>query len=160
MKRTKLRFGICLALLAGTLLFIWGNSCLPAEYSSAFSSWVRNQILVPLFGLPAVPPDEVGGLGILRKVAHFLEFWWLGMCLSWLMYMLRTKVTEVLPWSLGAGALVACIDEGIQLFVPGRNSSFKDVGIDVSGVLLGILVISLIAWIIHGKSKILEETNV
>lgn len=159
MKRTKMRLGICLTLLVLVLIFIWGNSCLPAEYSRAFSRWVRNQILSPLFGLPIVPPDAVGGPSVLRKVAHFVEFWWLGMCLSWLTHMLRTKKWEVFLLALGAGVLTACIDEGIQCFVPGRGPGWADVGIDTLGVLLGIVIISTICMI-HGKSKILEETNV
>ncbi len=158
MKRTRIRLGICLTLLALVLIFIWGNSCLPAEYSRAFSRWVRNQILSPLFGLPLVPPDAIGGHSVLRKVAHFVEFWWLGMCLSWLTHMLRTKKWEVFLLALGAGALTACIDEGIQFFVPGRGPGWADVGIDTLGVLLGIAIISTICMI-HGKTKTLEENK-
>lgn len=159
MKRTKLRLGICITLLTLVLIFIWGNSCLPAEYSRAFSRWVRNELLSPLFGLPPVPPNAVGGPSVLRKVAHFTEFCWLGLCLSWLMHMLRTKKWEVFLLALGAGVLTACIDEGIQFFIPGRGPGWADVGIDTLGVLLGIAIISMIPLLHHGKTKILEENK-
>lgn len=160
MKRTKARMTVCLVLLVLVLGFIWGNSCLPAEYSRAFSRWVRNQILAPIFGWPLVPPDAVGGPSTLRKVAHFTEFCWLGLCLSWLMHMLRSVKWERFLLALGTGVAAACIDEGIQYFIPGRAPGFIDVGIDSAGLLLGIAIISMIPIIWkHGKTKTLEENK-
>lgn len=151
MKQTKTRMAVCLTLLTLVLLFIWGNSCLPAEQSRAFSLWVRN-LLAPLFGWPIITKPGGSGPSVLRKVAHFTEFCWLGLCLSWLTHMLRTKKTEVFLFAASAGVAAACIDEGIQFFIPGRGPGWKDVGIDTAGLLLGIGVITLIAYI--GKRKI------
>lgn len=159
MKRTKARMTVCLILLTLVLVFIWGNSCLPAEYSRAFSRWVRNQLLAPIFGWPLVPPDAVGGPSTLRKVAHFTEFCWLGLTLSWLTHMLYTKKWKVFLLALGAGVAAACIDEGIQYFVPGRGPGWGDVGIDTLGLILGIAIISMIPLIIRGKTKTLEENK-
>ena len=156
MKRTKTRMTVCLSLLVLVLVFIWGNSCLPAEQSRAFSIWVRN-LLAPLFGWPIITKPGGSGSGLLRKVAHFTEFSWLGLCLSWLMHMLRTKKTEAFLLATAAGVAAACIDEGIQFFIPGRGPGWKDVGIDTLGLLLGISVICLISFIFKQKSKSLEE---
>lgn len=156
MKRTKNRMAVCLTLTALTLAFIWGNSLLPAEASRALSTWLRD-LLAPLFGGEASPGTESVGHGLLRKVAHFTEFCWLGLCLSWLMHMLRTKKTEVFLFAAAAGVAVACIDEGIQFFVPGRGPGWMDVGIDTAGLLLGIGVITLIHYISQQKMKLLEE---
>lgn len=156
MKRTKTRMTVCLSLLVLVLVFIWGNSCLPAEQSRAFSIWVRN-LLAPLFGWPIITRPGGSGSGLLRKVAHFTEFSWLGLCLSWLMHMLRTKKTEAFLLATAAGVAAACIDEGIQFFIPGRGPGWKDVGIDTLGLLLGISVICLISFIFKQKSKSLEE---
>jgi VanZ family protein len=60
----------------------------------------------------------------------------------------RRKI--LLSW-LG-GVLVACADEAIQGFVPGRGPGLRDVGIDVLGVTLGIVIISLI-YLIKQKRK-------
>ena len=156
MKRTKTRMTVCLSLLALVLVFIWGNSCLPAEQSRAFSIWVRN-LLAPLFGWLIITRPGGSDSGLLRKVAHFTEFSWLGLCLSWLMHMLRTKKTEAFLLATAAGVAAACIDEGIQFFIPGRGPGWKDVGIDTLGLLLGISVICLISFIFKQKSKSLEE---
>ena len=158
MKATRNRLRVCVSLLCLVLAFIWGNSCLPAEYSRAFSNWVRN-MLAPLFGWPEVLPDAVGGPSVLRKVAHFTEFCGLGIVLSWLMHMLRSKKWEVFLFALGAGVLAACIDEAIQFFVPGRGPGWLEVGIDTMGLTLGIAILSAIASIIHGKTKTLEENK-
>ena len=144
MKRTKARLIVCWTLLALVLLFIWGNSCLPAEQSRAFSLWVRN-LLAPLFGWEVITKPGGSGPSVLRKVAHVTEFCWLGLCLSWLMHMLRTKKTEIFLFAVSAGVAAACIDECIQFFIPGRGPGWLDVGIDTAGILLGISVITLIA---------------
>lgn len=156
MKRTKVRMIICLTLLTLVLIFIWGNSCLPADISRAFSLWVRN-LLAPLFGWPIITKPSGSGPSLLRKIAHFTEFSWLGLCLSWLMHMLRTKKTEAFLFALATGVAAACIDEGIQFFIPGRGPGWKDVGIDTMGLLLGIGIIALIALIHNRKAKSLEE---
>ena len=51
---------------------------------------------------------------------------------------------------------VACVDETIQLFVPGRAGRLTDVGIDTLGAALGIVLITLIQTM---KTKFLEETK-
>ncbi|MBR6684262.1 MAG: VanZ family protein, partial [Firmicutes bacterium] len=62
-------------------------------------------------------------------------------------------------YSLLAGIAAACIDETIQIFVPGRGPGIADVGIDTLGVTLGIVFISLIQQIKKNKSKHLEENK-
>ena len=47
-------------------------------------------------------------------------------------------------WPLFFGLLTAVIDETIQLYVPGRSSSVKDVLLDFSGVLTGLFIALLI----------------
>jgi VanZ family protein len=53
---------------------------------------------------------------------------------------------------MGFGLAVACIDETIQIFTPGRASSLIDVWIDASGFALGLAVIHL-TTIIYNKIK-------
>ena len=135
MIRTDKRMGLCVALLVAILIFIWGNSLLPGEISGAFSRWVGQ-----LLGMSGT---GTGG-GRLRKLAHFTEFCALGMCLRWLFGMLLHSKLRPLLLPLGAGFLAACIDETIQMFVPGRGPGIKDVGIDTAGVAVGIVFISII----------------
>ena len=128
MIRTKKRLWLCSVLLAGILCFIWGNSLLPAEISQAFSDWVKALLFRGSGG------ELQTGSGILRKIAHFMEFTALGMALGWLFGMLGKKTRW--PFLLGFGA--ACMDETIQRFSAGRSPAIRDVANDTAGVAGGI----------------------
>lgn len=140
---SKKRVHFCMILILLNVAFIWGNSLLPAEISAAFSSYVKRLIL---FLVPEDGPPAVAGTGLLRKIAHVLEFTCLGALWCWYMLMGRRKAyVAYLP----AGC-VACIDETIQCFVPGRGPRVTDVVIDLGGVTLGIGALLLIQYF---KSK-------
>ncbi len=130
--KTKRAMALCMALLACNLLFIWGNSLMPASVSGAFSQWLRD-----LLG-----EASSGGAGqsdgLLRKIAHFAEFASLGMLLSWLFAMLKERKQTVVQLAAACGCMVACADEMLQHFAPGRAPRLTDVGIDTAGVLAGI----------------------
>ena len=154
LEKTKSRIIFCSCLLALNLCFIWGNSLLPGEISGALSDFVKDILkgfLELLFG--PRPDGPSGGGGLLRKLAHFTEFTCLGLCLSWLFGMLRTKPIEHILFPLFAGFTAACIDETIQIFVPLRGPAIKDVGIDTAGVVLGIVFIALFQLIKKTKSN-------
>ena len=139
MVSSKKRVGLCIALIAANIAFIWGNSLLPAEISAAFSSWVKDLLL---FFLPDGEPAPVQGTGLLRKIAHVLEFTSLGALWCWYLLMGRRKpALAYFP-----GVCTACIDEAIQCFVPGRGPRVTDVMIDLGGFSLGIGVILLIQY--------------
>ena len=131
-RNTQLR--ICTVLLILNLAFIWGNSLMPAERSQAFSDWMMSV-------LGSVPEEQApeSGSGILRKFAHFAEFTTLGILLAWLLVLLRRGIWRALPLGMAA----ACLDEIIQMFVPGRGPGIRDVAIDTCGVLTGILLLRI-----------------
>ncbi|MBQ7000535.1 MAG: VanZ family protein [Oscillospiraceae bacterium] len=135
MIRSDKRLRLCKILLVCILAFIWGNSLLPGQVSGAFSDWVKS-VLEGL--LPAGPESQTSG-GLLRKIAHFTEFTALGMTLGWLFGMLRKRPY----WPVLLGVAAACMDETIQRFVPGRGPSVRDVVIDSSGVLTGLILLYL-----------------
>lgn len=150
MIRTEKRMRLCVTLLICCLVFIWGNSLLPGWISGAISDFAK-KILELLFA-QGEPGPENGGF-LLRKLAHFTEFTALGMCLCWLFGMLGKG--RLLP--LFCGAAAACVDETIQIFVPGRVSSLRDVCIDSCGVLLGVILLTLGHHYLC-KKRLLEET--
>lgn len=83
----------------------------------------------------------------IRKNAHFIVYMILGLLLMNAMnahsYLLKTNVIIV----IFLGALTASLDEFYQSFIPGRGPGIKDVFIDTSGLLLGIIMyISLIKY--------------
>lgn len=137
MKRTKRRFALCIALLTLILGFIWGNSALPGEESGELSGGLL-AFLAKL--IPFVSAED--GEHILRKLAHFSEFAALGLCLCWLFGMLRKRTV----WAVLCGAAVACVDESIQLFVPGRHGCVSDAVLDTAGVVTGVLLLGLYYW--------------
>ena len=153
MIRTKKRMALCITWLVLNLMFIWGNSLLPGSVSGAFSNRVGSLLSQLISGGGA--PEQ--GSGLLRKVAHFSEFALLGMCLRWLFGMVMQKPTQHLLLPVLSGVAVAFVDEGIQMFVPDRGPGLLDVGIDSSGLILGVAIVSILYF--RKKSKTLEETK-
>lgn len=135
MSRRDRHIRLCVALLVLNLGFIWGNSLLPGEASGALSNWVK-ELLAAIF--PGAGMESSGG-GLLRKLAHFLEFASLGLLLSWLAAMLQKRGWYALLW----GSLAALTDEAIQMFVPDRGPSLRDVGIDTCGILTGMVLLQI-----------------
>ncbi len=138
--RRKILF--CLFLLV--LVFIWGQSCMPVTLSREESSRVLTFLkpfLEWIFGRGKVTHHLV------RKLAHFAEYFVLGCCLSALLPLHRRG--RLL--ALGLGLLAALIDETIQIF-SGRGDQISDVWLDFSGAAAGVLLLSLILWLI-GKLR-------
>ena len=137
---------LALTLLVLLLVFIWGNSLLPAEYSAAISGWIW-ELLGDFGGGFGIPEDAVGD-GPLRKAAHFMEFASLGALLLWITVL--TGKQGLL--ALAGGVAVACVDETIQIFVPGRGPAVADVLLDSAGVLTGLLFFLLIRHLRRNQS--------
>lgn len=126
--------------LAATVYFIFSNSLEIARESSARSQQVM-KLLNSLLGRVGLGPLSEH---FVRKMAHFCEFSLLGF---WFMLCLRVYTRHFVrhvSWPLFFGLLTAVIDETIQLYVPGRSSSVKDVLLDFSGVLTGLFIALLI----------------
>ena len=77
----------------------------------------------------------------------------LGVFFAWFWGMLAGK--PILRYSLPpiCGIAVAAIDETIQIFSPGRYCSIKDVAIDSSGVITGVLVLCVAVYLFHKCKK-------
>ena len=135
---------ILTALIILNLGLIWGNSLMNDTRSEAISGGVLaflGQFLPVLL--------TAAGHTFLRKAAHFSEFALLG-----LLYCGRHRLVrrETPLHLMGFGLAVACIDETIQIFTPGRASSLIDVWIDTWGFALGLAVIYF-ATTIYNKIK-------
>jgi len=128
---------LLLALLVLTLLFIWGNSLLPAEVSRVISRHVT-EVLGALLGRPL---GAEMGHGLVRKLAHGTEYLLLGLELS----LLVVEKPRHRPLVVLLGMAAALVDETIQLFVPGRAGQIRDIWIDLGGCCLGVLITALIA---------------
>ena len=137
MIRTDKRLRLSKWIIAALLCFIWGNSLLPGEISGKLSDWLKS---ILAFLLPGEVPGVTTGGGLLRKIAHFTEFAALGAALAWRFGMLEKRKANALVF----GALAACVDETIQLFVPDRGPAIRDVVIDTCGLAAGMVILLLI----------------
>jgi VanZ family protein len=137
-----MRFSLIISILI--TLFIWMNSLLPADVSSAQSGFIVG-IVDDILSFVGIHSDVNTLHLIIRKFAHFFEFFVLGISLSVYMIKEEKKIYHVI-W---IGLVIAIIDETIQLFVDGRTSSLVDVGIDTLGTIFGICLVMFYSKITH-----------
>ncbi len=134
---------ILFILVITTILFIWKNSLKDRDTSSLQSSKFTD-FFKSLFD----PNNKISYSTFsfyVRKAAHFSEYALLGfLCMCIHMNNKKINIFAVLYLPL----LIAVIDETIQSFT-GRGSSTRDVLIDHSGAIFGILFSLLIINLIH-----------
>lgn len=153
MERNQKKIRLWLFIVICNILFIWGNSLLPGSVSGAISKFVSYVVYQVILGQPNVGG---GGHGLMRKVAHFTEFACLGVFLSRFLFWFEKRRI----YALAGAFLVACCDETIQRFVPNRGPSFKDVMIDTSGAVVGMLLLFVgYACVKRHKKQAMEEKN-
>ena len=113
------------------------------KLSSGFTSWFIHLFHPDYEMLPAEKQEQIYRLfvWIVRKTAHFTEFAALGMSL--LLLLRDYRVNHAGLWAWGLGTLYAGTDELHQYFNGTRTPSMQDVAIDSSGVLFGVLLLTL-----------------
>lgn len=109
------------------LAFIWGNSILPAQLSSAISSFVAK-----LLG------GEVAEMHV-RKAGHFTEFFLLGGGLGLFFTLKGTRGREKALFLSFLALFVPLMDETIQMFND-RGPQVRDIWIDIAGYTCGCLL--------------------
>lgn len=138
--RTKL---ILCALIALTLLFIFGNSL----QSRAVSGGMSSSLAAFLSGALGFEVPEF----FLRKAAHFSEYALLGLELALLLNPAKACGRDLLDLPL-LGLLTAVFDETLQIF-SGRGSMVADVWIDLAGFVTGFYLTVLTAHALHKYNK-------
>lgn len=83
-------------------------------------------------------------LGIIRKSAHFIEYFILGIICFLLFRQYGFTDSKCILFSFLICFVYACSDEIHQLFVPGRTSRVFDVFIDSLGSFTGIMFLQLV----------------
>lgn len=147
--RRENKISVLPVLLVLLLMFIWGNSMLPAKQSNRMSD-----IIVHIMGgessSDAGVSEKVEGTrstsACVRKLAHVSEYAALGFIfVFWRVRAGNTLVGQRSQIVLFAVS-VPLIDETIQIF-SNRTSSVKDIWIDLAGFALGsALVLTLSFW--------------
>ena len=136
MKRRSLR-GFQIALLALTLVVIWGHSCIPVAGSAAESGRLTG-LLQELLG-----PESSDYITdhLIRKLAHFTEYAALGFQL--LLLLPRPPGFKKGVLALNLAFIAAFLDESIQM-LSDRGDMISDVWLDCGGACFGILLACLI----------------
>ena len=109
--------------------FIWRNSLYPSTESAEQSGWIMDFV-------NGILPFEIGEF-VIRKGAHMFEFLVLAILWNNVLFLKYRRYA----YALVIAVSVACIDEGIQLYVPGRSGEIRDVLVDVVGACVGLLLV-------------------
>ena len=131
------------------IFIIFINSLLPGDVSTAQSGFVTN-IIKGLLNLFNIRYDVTALSSLIRSLAHFIEFFILGM-----LVMLNKTVLNTIYKRMSLIILIPLIDEVIQIFVPNRAFEWFDITIDLLGGLLGMLTL----WFMTLLFKQLEQRH-
>lgn len=97
---------------------------------------------------------------VLRKLTHFSGYLVGGVLLYFMYFYLNKLVNYKLKYiklySVVTGSIYAMTDELHQHFVPGRSGEIKDVLLDTSGVITGIIIVWLVISVIQ-KCKLRKK---
>ncbi len=119
---------------------------------SVYSSWI-GQILDRI--LPRLLSQN--GENSLRKYAHLFEFFLLGLSSFLFAYELfwlkESRLGKTMAVSFLWSVLYSCSDEWHQTFISGRSGQFRDVCLDSLGIAGGILMMSLVVFVVHMRRK-------
>ena len=140
-----MRRKILLFFLILVLIFIWAQSLLPADLSRQESG--RILALITPFLEFFLGKENVTHL-VVRKLAHFTEFFVLG-CLIALLLPLDWKNRL---FCCGFCLLSALLDETIQVFSD-RGDQITDVWLDFFGAAAGILVITVFRCLANNRKR-------
>ncbi|WP_291635235.1 VanZ family protein [Clostridium sp.] len=134
-------------LVAGWMILIFMFSSQVGEASSK-----NNKFVIYVFDLIGLDLNSLFGTlsdFIVRKAAHFTEYFILYVLSYRAINTNKNRNTKAFIWSILIVFLYACSDEFHQAFVPGRGPAFRDVLVDTCGGLTAFLTM----YICHIKKK-------
>lgn len=152
---------ILIILITSTVGFIWSNSMKSKASSSQQSSGVYDQVVeVSNKVLGKEITEDVFNVitkQVFRKLAHFTEFFILGVEVSLLFICLKRYKKFAILKLFVFGLIIACIDEMIQIFFD-RGASIIDILIDYGGYVFSLLIYFL--WLfICKKRRVYNQTK-
>jgi VanZ family protein len=123
------------------ILVIFSFSIQSGSISSLQSGFITSQISRLLLTLNILVEPKTLSF-VIRKLAHFTEFFILGCLVRKSSFELNRK--DILYFIF----IIPVIDEFIQYFVPERSMTLMDMGIDSIGILFGTGFVSIVYTII------------
>ncbi len=141
----KGRITVLLVFILVQTAFIWTNSVLSQESSGQMSGELTS-LIKDMLGLRERVSDEFLH-HIIRKTAHFTEFFILGALYTMIRACLPVKIrSALLIFPAFATLATAVTDEFIQSFT-NRGSSVSDVVLDFCGALCAIIIFELVIYL-------------
>lgn len=139
---------IFILLAVAVTIFIFASSMQTAEVSSGTSGRLLTLINKLLSGTPISLTHKM-----IRKIAHFAEFFAQGLFLSLAGVFSLKGIKNHLVNIAFAGLSTACIDELLQNFFDGRSSQITDIFIDFSGTVTALLLTLLIFTVLTRRKR-------
>ena len=141
MTKNKKALYLILFLIVALTAFIWYNSTVNKSDSGELSQSIAAKAL-GIFNIEDQKIIEQAN-HIIRKIAHFTEFFVLGLFYCLVCVFQKSKATSTIFFPMFCTMSTAVIDEFIQSFSD-RGPALSDVLLDFSGALSGILAVIFI----------------
>lgn len=156
MKKQVLRI-ISIIFIISISVTIFGFSAQDGESSGSLSK----SIIIKIADILNVNENREAfveiGEKVIRKLAHFSIYAFLGICMATFMATFKIKEKWQIISSFIWCFLYAGTDEIHQLFSPGRHGSFGDVVLDTIGASVGICLVFIIIYILKMRNNKLKE---
>ena len=154
---------ILIALLITQMWVIFGFSGQNGDESGSISRKITEAVTKNISSIQNLEKQEKEKVlnkieHIIRKLAHFSLYAVIGFLLMSLMSTYKLKQKNRILVSCSIGLLYAISDEIHQAFIPGRGSQIADVGIDFSGVVVGMCVV-LVAISFYTNKTVKRENH-
>ena len=156
MNKPYLIIVILILLVVLCTAFVFSNSLKNAEESAEDSSILVQ--VVEKIAQAIAPDNQVDWNHIVRKLAHLTEFLVLGVFTTLLLLSFKQKIRFAAVCAPLCVFVIACADELIQHFSPGRNPCFTDVMIDTAGAWTGIGLVLLFYLVLTRRLKALNNS--
>ena len=147
-KRSIIRILVAIVLWLSSFGIIFWFTSYSGEDSSrvsmAVARFIRDLIARNFY---VNPHDEFWDItlhAMIRKLAHYTEFFYHGITTGFLMVTLIKKKWISFSSSVFICLATAAFDEYRQRFIPGRGPQWSDVLLDATGALTGLLVFFLV----------------
>ena len=147
-KSKRLKLIITLVLMVLTLTFIWGNSLLSMQKSGEESQ----SLFAVIEPVGRVIFGKTFTHEFFRKLAHFSEFFLLGLEVNYLYLLLLGEKVQKYFRIIPIGIVVATVDECLQILSK-RGAMVRDVLLDCFGYFVATAVFVLISYAVKSIKK-------
>lgn len=145
-RRASVFASIAAAIVVAVAIFVLTNQA--TDISAEESSFV-NDLLIGVFGADSqfYDPQEKLWLGLsVRRWAHVVEFWALGLFVSLASVLVRRGKSPVVSgaYAVGICAICSLTDQLHKLLVPGRHFDWLDLPLDALGYCVATAIVVII----------------